>query len=64
MFAIREWIKLTFLSHTVHFYKDCVKLIRILKMETLISLINSSERISVIIGYSFFDLQLCRYITF
>jgi hypothetical protein len=33
-----------------HFYEDCVKLIRILTVEILISLINNVERIFVVLG--------------
>jgi hypothetical protein len=33
-----------------HFYEDCVKLLRILMVEILISLINNVERIFVVVG--------------
>ena len=33
-----------------HFYKDCVKLIHILRMGVFISLINSIKPISVVVG--------------
>jgi hypothetical protein len=33
-----------------HFYKDCVKLIRIVRVGILISLINSIERIFIVVG--------------
>jgi len=33
-----------------HFYKDCVKLIRILGMRVIISLVNTIERIFVVVG--------------
>ena len=33
-----------------HFYEDCVKLLRILTVEILISLINNVERIFVVVG--------------
>lgn len=33
-----------------HFYEDCVKLIRILRMGVFISLVNNTEPISVVVG--------------
>ena len=33
-----------------HFYEDCVKLIRILRVGVFISLVNNTEPISVVIG--------------
>jgi len=33
-----------------HFYKDCVKLIRILRVGLFISLVNNTEPISVVVG--------------